>query len=131
MITYKIVVNDGQDYSYTYAIDKNDLKDINVKVTIFIDELEIDSMFYTFDNYKEFAKGKGINLLTLKGYSFSLINYVSSRYGFTTALDIIREFDNSNILNDVNLQVKDYVTRNFAIKNIETKLIEKTVDINF
>lgn len=123
MLTYKIVVNDGQDYLRT--TDKDDLKDLDVKVTIFIDELEIDSIIYTFDNYKEFAKGKGINLLTLKGYSFSLINYVSSRYGFTTALDIIREFENSNILNDVNLQVKEYVARNFAIKNIETKLIEK------
>lgn len=125
MLTYKIVINDGKDYSYTYAIDKNDLKDLNVKLTIFIDELEIDSVIYTFDNYKEFAKGKGINLLTLKGYTFGVINFVSSRYGFTTALDIIREFDNSNILNEVNLQVKDYVARNFAIKNIETKLIEK------
>lgn len=125
MLTYKIVINDGKDYSYTYAIDKNDLKDLNVKVTIFINELEIDSVIYTFDNYKEFAKGKGINLITLKGYTFSLINFVSSRYGFTTALDIIREFENSNILNDVNLQVKEYVARNFAIKNIETKLIEK------
>lgn len=125
MITYKIVINDGQDYLRT--TDTDDLKDLDVKVTIFIDELEIDSVIYTFDNYKEFAKGKGINLLTLKGYSFSLINYVSSRYGFTTALDIIREFDNSNILNDVNLQVKEYVTRNFAIKNIETKLIEKNI----
>lgn len=123
MLNYKIVINDGQDYLRT--TDTDDLKDLDVKVTIFIDELEINSVIYTFDNYKEFAKGKGINLLTLKGYSFSLINYVSSSYGFTTALDIIREFDNSNILNDVNLQVKEYVTRNFAIKNIETKLIEK------
>lgn len=106
MLNFKIEINENEI---------QDLKDIRLKVFIFEDDKQIDSLYYVFDNYKDFATGKNAyNILTLKGY------------GFRNAGDLDRliEFINLNTPNSINTFVKDFLKKKFDIEYVEVVLSE-------